>query len=268
MGELIKLYIICKGLSGKMTEHKEENKAEEEAGHQEAGRKAEASASIFKPYLVLMVVVLAGFVILNQYMINSMTSFSAASSATQVAAAAGAGSAELDAIEAQILPKGVPAIYGAELGIRYDDVDINDQQKANALIEKLVALDDPNPKNSLTAGQLKRFLDIGNQIGCEYCCGLGVMVTKDGGRPCSCQHSWAMRGIAQYLIKKHPEMADDKILEEVAKWKTLFFPDNIGQKALVLKQQGIELSYINLASSKYQGIESGSAGGARQVGGC
>ncbi|MFZ3077861.1 MAG: hypothetical protein WA139_05365, partial [Candidatus Aenigmatarchaeota archaeon] len=177
-------------------------------------------------------------------------------------------SSDLAAIEAQILPKGVPTVYGAELGISYDDVDINNAQKANALIAKLVALDDPNPKNSLTADQLKRFVEIGNMIGCEYCCGLGVMVTADGGRPCGCQHSWAMRGIAQYLIKNHSDMTNDQILEEVAKWKTLFFPDNIGQKALVLKQQGIELSYINLASSKYKDVEKGSTSGARQVGGC
>lgn len=257
-----------------MPEHKDENKSLEKAEsksaeHEAIEEKAEVSPSFIRPFFIVMIVILAGFVVLNQYLINSMT-FSAVSSPTQTApaATASAGNAKLNAIEAQILPKGVPAVYGSELGISYDDVDINNAQKANAVIAKLVALDDPNPKNSLTAGQLKRFLDIGNQIGCEYCCGLGVMVTKDGGRPCGCQHSWAMRGIAQYLIKKHPEMTDDEILTEVGKWKTLFFPDNIGQKALVLKQQGIELSYINLASSKYQGIESGSAGGARQVGGC
>lgn len=229
----------------------------------------ETHHSFVKPVHILLVIILAAFVALNQYMIFGMTSVSAATAATQISApAAGAANADLAAIEAQIMPTGVPAVYGAELGISYDDVDINNAQKANALIAKLVALDDPNPKNSLTADQLKRFLDIGNQIGCEYCCGLGVMVTADGSRPCGCQHSWAMRGIAQYLIKNHPEMTNDQILTEVAKWKILFFPDNIGQKALVLKQQGIELSYINLASIKYKDIEKGTASGARQVGGC
>ncbi len=254
-----------------MPEHNDENKSAENrsAEHEAIEEKAEVSPSFIKPFLIVMIVILAGFVVLNQYLINSMT-FSAVSSPTQTApvAASSASNAELNAIEAQILPKGVPAVYGAELGISYDDVDINNPQKANALIVKLVALDDPNPKNSLTADQLKRFLDIGNQIGCEYCCGLGVMVTADGGRPCGCQHSWAMRGIAQYLIKNHPEMTNAQILEEVGKWKTLFFPDNIGQKALVLKQQGIELTYTNLASIKYKDIEKGTTTGARQVGGC
>jgi len=257
-----------------MPEHKDENKSakNENAEHERregVEEKAEASPSFIKPYLIVMIILLAGFVVLNQYMINGMTSVSATATSSQGASAAAvATNSDLAAIEAQILPKGVPAIYGAELGISYDDVDINNAQKANALIAKLVALDDPNPKNSLTADQLKRFLDIGNQIGCEYCCGLGVMVTKDGGRPCECQHSWSMRGIAQYLIKNHPDMTNDQILTEVAKWKTLFFPDNIGQKALVLKEKGIELNYINLASSKYKDIEKGTASGARQVGGC
>jgi hypothetical protein len=259
-----------------LTEHKNENESHEKAEHKEhhspehgneAQKKSGSEASSLKPFLTLMVVILVAFVAVNQYLIGTMTSVSAIAAGSQGAPAAGAAS-DLAAIEAQILPRGVPAVYGAELGISYDDVDINNAQKANALIAKLVALDDPNPKSSLTADQLKRFLDIGNQIGCEYCCSLGVMVTADGGRPCGCQHSWAMRGIAQYLIKKHPEMTNAQILEEIGKWKTLFFPDNIGQKALMLKQQGIELSYTNLASIKYKDIEKGTASGARQVGGC
>ncbi len=259
-----------------MAEHKSENELYEKDkdnkhhSSEHDAHKSGSEASSLKPFLVLTIVILAAFVAVNQYLINTVTSVSATATSSQAqgAPATGATNSDLVAIEAQILPKGIPAVYGSELGISYDDVDINNAQKANALIAKLVALDDPNPKNSLTSEQLKRFLDIGNQIGCEYCCGLGVMVTADGGRPCSCQHSWSMRGIAQYLIKNHPDMTNDQILEEVGKWKTLFFPDNIGQKALVLKQQGIELSYTNLASIKYKDIEKGSASGARQVGGC
>lgn len=251
-----------RGHSGNRAQHES---AEE---HESSGR-GKSDSFAFGPYFALMIVLLAGFVILNQYLISSMDFSSAASSPAQNAPAS-SGSKELDAMEAQILPKGVPPIYGEEIGIRYDDIDINDAAKTDAAMKKLIAFDDPNPKisNSLTDSQLKRFLDIGNRIGCEYCCGLGSMVTKDGGRPCSCLHSWAMRGVAQYLLKSHPEMTDDQILEEVGKWKTLFFPDNIGQKALVLKQKGIELTYINLASNKYQGIESGSTSGARQAGSC
>jgi len=66
-----------------------------------------------------------------------------------------------------------------------------------------------------------------------------------------------MRGLAKYLIKNHnSEYSDDEILEELGKWKTLFFPAQITKKAEILNGKGIELSYINLASNKYRGIES------------
>lgn len=65
-----------------------------------------------------------------------------------------------------------------------------------------------------------------------------------------------MRGVAKYLIKNHgAEYSDLAILEELGKWKTLFFPDNVGQKAALFKANDIELNYINLASNKYRGAE-------------
>ena len=77
-----------------------------------------------------------------------------------------------------------------------------------------------------------------------------------------------MRGLAKYLIKNHPkEFSDDEILGELGKWKVLFFPDIHKTKAAVLKEQGIEINYINLASNKYRGIEKGSSAG-EMVGGC
>ena len=77
-----------------------------------------------------------------------------------------------------------------------------------------------------------------------------------------------MRGLAKYLITKHgSEFTDDQILEEMGKWKVLFFPEIHMQKAAALKQNGIELNYINLASNLYRNIEKGASGGA-MVGGC
>ena len=65
-----------------------------------------------------------------------------------------------------------------------------------------------------------------------------------------------MRGLAKYLITNHPnEFTDDQILEELGKWKILFFPGPMAAKAKVLQSKGIELNYINLASNKYRGIE-------------
>jgi len=70
------------------------------------------------------------------------------------------------------------------------------------------------------------------------------------------------------LLKHGNEYSDDQILEELGKWKTLFFPGNIQAKAEILKQKGIELNYINLASNKYRGIEQGQSSSGAMVGGC
>ena len=91
---------------------------------------------------------------------------------------------------------------------------------------------------------------------------------KAGGAACSCAHSFAMRGLAKYLLVKHPKMSNDEILTELAKWKTLFFPGQMTAKAALLQQQGIEFSYISLGSNKYRGIEQGSSADGGMVGGC
>ena len=78
-----------------------------------------------------------------------------------------------------------------------------------------------------------------------------------------------MRGLAKYLIKEHgSEFTNEQVLEELAKWKTLFFPGPMAAKAEVLKQKGIEFSYANLGSNRYRGIEQGQATGGAMVGGC
>ena len=77
-----------------------------------------------------------------------------------------------------------------------------------------------------------------------------------------------MRGLTKYLIKFHgDEYSDAEILEEVGKWKVLFFPEIHEAKAEILKSNGIEINYINLASNKYRGIEQGQTSGG-MVGGC
>ena len=163
-----------------------------------------------------------------------------------------------------VLPKGIPNVYGKELGIKYDDVSVNDPQNAELTIRKLALFD--NSLN-LEGDLLQRYIKITNSISCEYCCGATAITTADGQAACGCAHSYAMRGLAKYLLTKHPEMKDDEVLNELGKWKTLFFPDNINAKAPFLKEKGIELNYINLASNKYRGIEQGNTQG-NMVGGC
>ncbi len=165
----------------------------------------------------------------------------------------------------EIIPKGTPKIYGNELKIKYDDVTANNPAKADATIGVLSNLD---RTLTLTGNDLKRYIDTVSQISCEYCCGAKSIIFSDGKSACGCAHSYAMRGLAKYLIQNHPtEFTNDQILEELGKWKVLFFPSIHETKASVLKSEGIELSYINLASNKYRGIEKGQGSGG-MVGGC
>lgn len=164
----------------------------------------------------------------------------------------------------EIIPRGIPDVYGQELGVKYDDVSPTNPGLADATIQKLTAYED----KELTGYALNRYVKIGSSISCEYCCGAKAIIFSNGQRACGCAHSYAMRGLAKYLLIEHPDMSDEAILSELGKWKVLFFPGIHEQKASVLKAQGIELNYINLASNAYRGIEQGQASGGAMVGGC
>lgn len=203
-----------------------------------------------------LVGVVVALLVVNQFMIVNVS----ASTGSPTGAATA-----LTGIAAEIIPTGVPAVYGAELGVSYDDVSADTPQLADETINKMAVYD-----RSITLdGELQeRYIDIAGQISCEYCCGAKAIIFSDGRAACGCAHSQAMRGLAKYLLQNHPEMSDDAILTELAKWKVLFFPGALTAKAEVLKQQGIELTYINLASNKYRGIEKGQTNSGSMVGGC
>ena len=165
----------------------------------------------------------------------------------------------------EIIPKGIPAIYGKGLGVSYDDVSPNNPQLADATIQKLAAYED----KKLNDAQMERYKRIGSSISCEYCCGAESIIFSNGERACGCAHSFAMRGLAKYLLINHPDMTDLEILSELGKWKVLFFPGIHEQKAKALEANGIDSKdYVNLASNKYRGIEQGQASGGSMVGGC
>ena len=172
----------------------------------------------------------------------------------------------------EIIPKGMPAVYGSELGISYDDVSADNPQLTEETIAKLTEYEDMQ----LNGAQMERYIKIGSSISCEYCCGAKALIFPNGERACGCAHSYAMRGLAKYLLVNHPDMSDLEILNELGKWKVLFFPGVHEQKAEVLKANNIDytnqsMGYVYLASNIYRGIEnqassSGSSGG--MVGGC
>ena len=142
----------------------------------------------------------------------------------------GGGSAALsgdisqDAIKLAIA-QGTPEIYGAELGVSFDQVE-----PAMNVMKQF----DPTygSQKIVLAGQdLQRYINIGLKISCEYCCGAKAMIREDGQGACGCAHSQAMRGLLAYLIKNHnSEYTDDEMLRELARWKGMYFPKQMIQK--------------------------------------
>lgn len=121
-------------------------------------------------------------------------------------------------IKESFIPSGTPAVYGQELGLSFDAV-----QDA---IDKVAPLDLTygQEKITLTGTDLERYIKIGSQTSCEYCCGATTLVFEDGSAACGCAHSQMMRGLAAYLIKNHPEFSDEQILKELNTWKITYFP--------------------------------------------
>jgi len=121
-------------------------------------------------------------------------------------------------IKNSFIPSGIPAVYGQELNISFDQV-----QDA---INKVAPLDPTygQKKITLTGADLERYIKIGSQTSCQYCCGATTLVFENGEAACGCDHSQMMRGLAAYLIKNHPEMSDEQILKELNTWKITYFP--------------------------------------------
>jgi hypothetical protein len=212
--------------------------------------------------IIALVIIGILFAVIAYNMIRMTNIVSASQSGTSVE-----GNSILQTVSAsEILPTGVPETYGKELNIKYDDVSVTTPQKADATIGVMSNLD---RTITLEGADLQRYIAITSRISCEYCCGAKSIIFSDGKPACGCAHSYAMRGLAKYLITNHgDEYTDDEILGELGKWKVLFFPGIHETKAEVLKSQGIEINYINLASNEYRGIEKGASSSGGMVGGC
>jgi len=132
-----------------------------------------------------------------------------------------------------IVSRGVPDVYGAELGVSFDGVQ--------GSIDILKQFDPTygNKKISLSGENLQRYVAVGTRISCEYCCGAKAIVHPNGQAACGCAHSWAMRGLAAYLIANHgAEYSNDEILRELSRWKGMFFPKQMIQKLSTQLQGG------------------------------
>ena len=212
---------------------------------------------------VILVILVVATLTYTQVMVNKVA---AMASSGEFAQQAGSAGNEAASSQTSVIPTGMPRLYGEELGVSYDDISPYDQRKADEAIKRLAYLDN---YIELAPEELERYIKIGMQISCEYCCGAEAIIFRNGQAACGCAHSFAMRGVAKFLLREHPnDFTDDEILEELGKWKTLFFPGQMQGKAAALEQNGIEFNYINLASNRYRGIEQGLSAGGGMVGGC
>ena len=211
---------------------------------------------------IVQYVVIAVLAVLLIY--NGAKIYGGNSSITGNAIATGIGT--VSALD--VLPKGIPEVYGSEIGISYNDVSASNPSLADATMAKLTVYEEIE----LNSEQMERYVRIGSSIACEYCCGAKTLVFSTGERACGCAHSYAMRGLAKYLLTKHPDITDLEILEELGKWKVLFFPGIHEKKAEALDANGVDYtSYVNLASNIYRGAEnqaSAGSGNSQMVGGC
>lgn len=142
------------------------------------------------------------------------------------------------ALLAEIMPTGVPPVYGEELGITFDQAE-----QAIVVLSKLdggwTKLDQSIWFKDLGDAEKQRYIKIGSSIACEFCCGANTLITKEGEAACGCAHSAAMRGLAKYLLKNHAgEFTDEQILAEVTKVKTLSFPKQMVERAIQLRGEG------------------------------
>jgi hypothetical protein len=123
-----------------------------------------------------------------------------------------------------IIPSGIPEIYGAELGVSYDE-----PVKGIDVLGKL------DTSINLEGELQQRYIKVTTSISCEFCCGAKSITFPDGKAACGCAHSYAMRGLAKYLLQNHSsDYTDQEILNELTKWKTLFFPKQMTKRALEL----------------------------------
>ncbi len=146
------------------------------------------------------------------------------------------GDISKDALNLIIL-KGIPAVYGLEMGGSFDDV-----QGAINVMRQFDPYDlRPGGKRIIPQGEnFQRYIAIAGKISCEFCCNAtSIIDQKNGQFACGCAHSMALRGLAAYLVEKHGiEYSNDEILRELARWKGMYFPKQMIKKVSDQLQNG------------------------------
>lgn len=137
-------------------------------------------------------------------------------------------------IKAATMPTGVPPVYGDTLQVSFDQV-----QASMDILSRL----DPTygaDKIVLSGLDLERYIQIGQQTACRYCCNARTLTFPNGDAACGCQHSQAMRGLAAYLITTQSQRySDEEIVAELNQWRAIFFPkQTLIATLLAMKQAG------------------------------
>ncbi|MFH1752231.1 MAG: hypothetical protein ABH821_04820 [archaeon] len=153
---------------------------------------------------------------------------------------------DTQALMQELIPRGIPEVYGSELGVSFE-------QPVESL-SVLAGLDGDLYDSGLlhfadlSSEQQQRYITAGQSISCEFCCGAKYIVASDGKPACGCAHSAAMRGLTMYLLLNHEnDFSDMQILDELTKWKVMFFPKQMLQKAIDLQaaNSGITTNGLN-----------------------
>lgn len=140
---------------------------------------------------------------------------------------------------AEIAPKGTPD-YGSGAGVSYDRIE-----------ESLNTLVGYDKEITLSGADKERYIKIGTskETACEFCCGIGEagFGTAGGEIACGCGHNIAFSGLTKWLIQ-NSNYSDEQIVEEIKKWKILFFPK--GTVAKETQKRGISPDSTDLPSQQ------------------
>lgn len=198
--------------------------------------------------LLVVLVVLAG---LNQYFLFTISSEitkgvptgrAVTGQTTEETSQQTGGSDVVNQVLAEITPTGTPD-YGDDAGVSYDEV-----------VAGLNTLSGYHRSISLDGDDLERYKKIATtqDTACRYCCGIGTagFGRSDGNIACGCSHNVAFSGLTKWLLK-NTDYSDEQIIDEIHKWRVLYFPEPSVRQEL-----------------EKRGISPESAGLQKMVGGC